>query len=64
MNEHPYELLRLARLKSRQYQREAEQYSHCPKGRVRRRLAFMLRNMAERLEPETVPTFASFERGV
>lgn len=62
MNEHPYELLHLARSKSQQYRREAERYSQMPKGRLRRRLASLLRDVAERLEPEA--SLPSFERTV
>lgn len=63
MNEHPYELLQVSRLKMRQYEREAAQYSQIPKGRLRHRLAFSLRTLAERLEPEAAPSF-TLERSV
>ncbi|CAN5887388.1 hypothetical protein BH24DEI2_BH24DEI2_00570 [soil metagenome] len=58
MNKHFYELLHLSRSKVQQYEREAAQYNQIPKGRLRHRLAFSLRTLAERLEPETAPSFA------
>lgn len=64
MNFHPHQLLQHGRLKSEQYRREAAEYSRLPKGRLRHQIASLLRSVAARLEPETSPNLASFERTV